>query len=80
MPRKTKRPPVIPEHLETALRAFQEHYGDDWPATLTLYHLGRPAAAPGGGVEDYISPMRQIRNWYTPNPTELPDLRKDGRR
>jgi hypothetical protein len=67
----------LPAALLEPLRAFQDHYGDRWPHVLTLYHMGRPAAAPDGGHEDLIGPMRQLRNNLTADADLIPDLRTE---
>ncbi len=56
--------------LAAALKAFAERYGDRWRDVLAEYHAGRPRH------DDFIAPMRVIRNTITPNPALLPDLRE----
>ena len=61
-----------PERRE-GLAKFQRIYGDDWRAAMIEFHQGRPRR----GADDVAHLIRQIRNYVTPYPNALPDLRSE---
>lgn len=71
MAKKTKtlicpHPEMTQERIY-ALQDFARMYGDDWPAAMVRYHMGRPDYR----GRDLVPFIRQIRNHVTANPAEL---------
>lgn len=62
--------PLTPE-LERNLKEFQILYGNLWREELLKFNLGEPSSR---GMH-LLGPMRVIRNYHCPNPSQLPDLR-----